>query len=195
VRALLLCGLAPLALAPVPSAPGAPGAPGAHVSQAAGEPLLAPGPHAVGFRATWLLDESRTYRAAWDGGATYSAEPSPRPVLALAWFPARVPDGAAFLPHSAYFEIASDDPRLAALASALAAHARAIFVEQVLGASEAELDDARRARLAALLARLHLFEPTVGHIDVLAVLTEAREEIVLRRGAYKAKQGVGGKVC
>jgi pimeloyl-ACP methyl ester carboxylesterase len=40
----------------------------------------------------------------------------------------------------------------AALASALAAHARAIFVEQVLGVPEAELDDARRARLAALLA-------------------------------------------
>src|SRR6185503_19039473 len=100
------------------------------------EPLLAPGPFAVGFRSTWGFDEGRTYRTAFDDGATYGAEKSPRPVLVQMWYPARESTAgrsAAPMPHGRYFAIESDEPRLARLAPALASYARGIFVEQVMG--------------------------------------------------------------
>jgi len=125
------------------------------------EPLLAPGPFAVGFRSTWGFDEGRTYRTAFDDGATYGAEKSPRPVLVQMWYPARESTAgrsAAPMPHGRYFAIESDEPRLARLAPALASYARGIFVEQVMGEPESALDERERAELAEALA-----EPTLCH--------------------------------
>ena len=141
----------PAALAPAVVAP-------AIVAQAA-EPLLAPGPFAVGFRSSWAFDEGRTYRTVFDEGKTYGAEKSPRPVLVLLWYPARDPGGEP-MPHGRYFSIASDDARLTRFADALSAYARGVFAEQVVGKPEADLDADGRAELAAALAA-----PTLCRLD------------------------------
>lgn len=114
----------------------------------------AQGPLEVGFSTSWILDEGRRYRTAFDEGATWGAEPSPRPVLVNRWFPAEPPDDpeAVGRLHGQYFELDTSGARLAPLARALAAHARAIAIEQVLGAAEADLDEFERAELSAWLA-------------------------------------------
>ncbi len=117
------------------------------------EPLLAPGPLAVGFQSSWAFDEGRTYRTNFDEGKTYGAEKAPRPLLVLRWYPA-ARDGAAAeaMSHGRYFALPGEDPRLASYAAALAAHARSVFAEQTLGEPEAELDETERADLESLLA-------------------------------------------
>jgi predicted dienelactone hydrolase len=108
--------------------------------------LLPPGPHAVGFRSSWVLDHGRTYRTGWDDGATYGAVKSPRPVLVLEWYPAEPPPAdatsgdAGFMPHASYLSLPTADARLASLAEALRVHLQGIFAEQVLGAPEGMLD-------------------------------------------------------
>ena len=140
IRAVLvLLALAPLGLAQgsVPAPP---------------EPLLAPGPLLVGFRSMWMRDVGRTYSTPFDGGKTYGAEKSPRPLLVLLWFPAdSAGAGAARMPHRQYFAIASDTPRFATYADALGAYARGVFVQQVMEKSEAELDEPGRAELEIVL--------------------------------------------
>jgi len=136
-------------------------------------PLLSPGPLEVGFSSSWIFDEGRTYRTAWDDGATYGAQRSPRPVLVLEWYPAQAaprgasPDAQAHddrlrdgplrdpvlhMPYGDYFSVAGGDPRLLSFADALRAHAFGIFVEQVMGVPEAALDATQRAELDELLA-------------------------------------------
>lgn len=127
---------------------------------AAQEPLLPPGPHPVGFRHAWAFDEGRVYRTAWDAGATYGAEKSPRPLLVLEWYPAEGELDSAPMAHGEYLAIGSADPRLAQLAGALQAFARDVLVQQVLGRPEAELDEVGRAALARVLAA-----PTPCHRD------------------------------
>lgn len=120
---------------------------------ASDDALLPPGPFAVGFRSTWVLDEGRTYRTAFDDGQTYGAEKAPRPLLVLLWYPARSEDaGAERMPHGRYFALAVEDPRLARYAAALSGYARGVFVEQVMGEPEAELAPEEQAELEALLA-------------------------------------------
>lgn len=115
------------------------------------EPLLPPGPHAVGFRSWWAFDEGRVYRTAYDEGRTYGAEKAPRPVLVLLWYPARSAEGEA-MPHEGYFAIESAEPRLRAYSEALRAHARGVLVEEVFEKPEAELDEREREDLRLLLA-------------------------------------------
>ncbi len=125
----------------------------AHPPPPTGEALLPSGPFAVGFRSTWLLDEGRTYRTTFDQGQTYGAEKAARPLLVLLWYPARAAAAAMErMPHGGYFALADDDPRLARLARALSAHARGVFVEQVMGEAEAELEPQDRVELETLLA-------------------------------------------
>jgi hypothetical protein len=126
-------------------------APPARDATTAPDALLPVGPFAVGFQSSWAFDDGRTYRTAFDDGQTYGAEKSPRPVLVLMWYPARTSAGEP-MPHAGYFDIACDDPRLASFSQALASYARGVFVEQVMGVKEAELDAAGRAELATALA-------------------------------------------
>ncbi len=130
-------------------------APAGAALQTAREPLLAPGPFAVGFRSSWASDEGRTYRTAFDEGHTYGAEKAPRPVLVQLWYPARATDAGARMTHGEYFDLAAGEPRVAALAKATSAYAFGVFVQQVFGEPEAGLDDEERAELELLLA-----EPT-----------------------------------
>ena len=114
-----------------------------------------PGRFGVGFRSTWEFDESRTYCTAFDGGKTYGAEKSPRPVLVLQWYPARDAAHGEPMAHGSYFSIASDNPRLQRFADVLSAYARTMFAVYVMDKPEAELDDAGRAQMEEALA-----EPT-----------------------------------
>ena len=123
-------------------------------SDVSAEPLLAPGRFGVGFRSTWEFDQGRTYCTAFDGGKTYGAEKSPRPVLVLQWYPARDAHGEP-MAHGSYFSIANDDPRLERFADVLSAYARTMFAVYVMDMPEAELDDAGRAEMEEALA-----EPT-----------------------------------
>lgn len=113
--------------------------------------LLPHGPHTVGFVSSWELDHGRTYRTAFDDGATYGAEKSPRPILVNRWYPA-VATGRDPMPHGAYFEIGSADAALEQLARALSEHGRRIFVQEVLQPEEEELGPEGLADLERLLA-------------------------------------------
>lgn len=115
---------------------------------ALGDPLLEPGPQAVGFRSHWTFDEGRSWRTAYDAGATYGAAKSPRPVLIHAWYPAERPsEERPRMQHGEYFAVESADERLVALSRALSAHARGVLVEALLEKAEPELDEGERAEL------------------------------------------------
>lgn len=117
------------------------------------EPILAPGPLAVGFQSSWAFDEGRSYRTEFDHGKTYGAEKAPRPLLVLWWYPAAPAGvGAEVMPHGRYFAMPGEDPRLASYAAALGAYARGVFAGQTMGKAEAELDGEERAQLDSLLA-------------------------------------------
>jgi hypothetical protein len=113
---------------------------------------LPPGPHPVGFRSSIELDTGRSYRTAYDQGATYGGESAARPILVLLWYPA-VPAAAtrAHLPYGEHLALHAPEARLAPFAAALAAHARGIFVQQVTGKAEAELSDDEELALGVLL--------------------------------------------
>jgi dienelactone hydrolase len=112
--------------------------------------MLAPGPHAVGFRATWTFDPTRPYRTAFDHGVTYGgATGAPRPILVNVWYPAA--PGGAPTNRAAYLQ-PPDRPEVHALAAALAAYERAIVAEETFGGKEPALSPELRQRFAAYLA-------------------------------------------
>ncbi len=122
----------------------------------ADEPLLEPGPFLVGFKTSWAYDAGRTYRTAADDGKTYGAGKSPRPVLVLLWYPARteqIEPAPARMSHGDYFSISGDESAPHALADALAAYARDVFVQETFEKAETALDDEQRAELERLLAK------------------------------------------
>lgn len=171
---LVLAGLALcwLHAAAPPRAPGDPAAqlapPAAQLTPPAGQLAppdawgsLRPGPYAVGFRSEWVLDHGRRWALRPEAGVADAtlATPGPRPVLVNAWYPAAPPADApgtdvraAPMPHGAYFELTSDEARLAALSAALSAAARAISVTELFGTSEDQLSQQDAARWAAALA-------------------------------------------
>ena len=140
----LLMGLAALL--------GACATPGADTTLPAAGAWINPGPHSVGFRSRWALDETRTYRTTWDKGATYGGQGAPRPVLVNMWYPAPASGDGATMTHGNYFTIEPRDARLALLAGALQDFARDVFVQEFLGAPEQELNAEELAMLKVLLA-------------------------------------------
>lgn len=116
-----------------------------------GDGMLPAGPWAVGFRSTWELDASRTWRTAFDEGATYGRFESPRPVLVNLWYPART-TGAAAMPRSGYLP-PRGGAHLHALVEALARYERDVIAQEVFGAAEAELDAERARAFLEYLAR------------------------------------------
>ena len=115
---------------------------------------LPPGEYAVGFSSTWLSDPGRTYRTAFDDGATYGAEKAPRPILLNLWYPAKPAAGAAAMPYGGYFEIGSTDPAVDRFARALVGHAREVVVLEVFGVEdEGDLDEDQSIALGVLLER------------------------------------------
>ncbi len=131
-------------------------------------PLLPHGPHAVGFRATILLDHGRAYRTTWDDGATYGGDgKAPRPVLLRMWYPATdvapTTDEATAprsMTHGRAFELArladgagGDAAALARWADALSAYAADVACTEALGVPVADLDETTAPLWDAFLAR------------------------------------------
>lgn len=113
---------------------------------------LAPGPHAVGFESRWEPDPSRRYDTALPDGTRFAQGKAPRPILVNVWYPAVAAVDAPRMRQGDYFDIAAEDPRLAALAAALSAYEADTIVEWVLGRSREDLDEAERAELEGALA-------------------------------------------
>ena len=120
------------------------------VSPPASPTMLPPGPHPVGFRATWTFDATRPYRTAFDDGVTYGgATGAPRPILVNVWYPAS--PGGPPTNRAAYLQ-PPDQPEVHALATALASYARAIVAEEIFGGKESALSPELQRRFAAYLS-------------------------------------------
>ncbi|MEM7200767.1 MAG: hypothetical protein AAF628_10905, partial [Planctomycetota bacterium] len=113
---------------------------------------LQPGPHPVGFRTLWKLDYSRTYRTAFDDGATYGAEKAPRPVLINQWYPAAGESDAAAMPYRRYLDIRSEDAQLKKLALALIDYAQTVMAQGILGQPLEHVEGEKREFFDRLLA-------------------------------------------
>src|SRR5262245_17798772 len=66
---------------------------------------LPPGPHAVGFKTSWQLDDSRRYNTTFDDKTTYAPGKAPRPILINLWYPAVQVADAKRMPHRDYLDI------------------------------------------------------------------------------------------
>ena len=110
-----------------------------------------PATYAVGFRSSWELDHGRTYRTAFDDGATYGGAGAPRPVLMNVWYPAKARAAAERMPHGAYLELPGGDPALARLAAALTGYERGVLATELLGKAPDELGPEDEALLAECL--------------------------------------------
>jgi len=108
---------------------------------------LTPGPHAVGYQTSWELDSTRKYNTTFDDGTTYAPGKAPRPILVNRWYPAEPVGDAKRMPHRAYFDIRSDDPRLAKFSTKLADYNRAVLAKEIMGKPAAELADRERRLL------------------------------------------------
>jgi hypothetical protein len=123
------------------------------VASAQSAPLwnqLAPGPHAVGFKTTWQLDYSRRYDTTFDDKTSYATGKAPRPILVNYWYPAKKSD-AARMPHLAYLDIRSDDPRLSKFAVKLAEYELSVIAKEVMEKPAAKLTDREKELLNEFL--------------------------------------------
>lgn len=103
-------------------------------AQAGAAPLwgsLPKGSYAVGFRSQWQFDYSRTYRTTFEDKTSYGTSKSPRPILVNLWYPTD-PSARALMRHRDYLEIASDDPALSKLASALVKYERDTIAQEMM---------------------------------------------------------------
>jgi hypothetical protein len=109
--------------------------------------LLAPGPHAVGFRSLWELDYGRTYNTRFDDNTSYASGKAPRPILINTWYPAQEAGGRRPIRHRDYLAIQTDDARLAKFANKLAEYEEVVICREVMGRPAAELTDRERGLL------------------------------------------------
>lgn len=133
---------------------------------------LKPGPHAVGFRSTWMLDAARIY----DYGFAYEdgrERIGPRPVLVNLWYPAA--RSGEPMPYGGYLEVLPDDPSdskdLDVLAGAYRDYARRVVCWQAMGI---DLDEATAEQLAGL--EDVLATPTIATRDAEAANSDEHAE-------------------
>jgi hypothetical protein len=112
---------------------------------------LAPGPYPVGYQVVWELDNARRYNTTFDDKTTYAADKAPRPILMNRWYPAEPGGDGKRMPHRGYFDIRSDDPRLAKFSIKLAEYNRTVLAREVLGKPAAEVTDRERRLLGDFL--------------------------------------------
>jgi len=90
----------------------------------------------AGFTSSWALDPARSYRTAFDDGATYGAAPSPRPILINVWYPSTA-TGKEMM-HGEYLDIMPDEPSLRPLAQRLIAYEREVLINELLEGDTSE---------------------------------------------------------
>lgn len=114
---------------------------------------------AVGFCSHLAFDPSRTYRTAFDDGATYGATGAPRPIVVNLWYPAQA--GGEPMARAGYLP-SGDDPATVRLLEALVRYERDVIGEELFDAPEEKLSDEQRAQFDAYLAA-----PTAAVRDAL----------------------------
>jgi dienelactone hydrolase len=112
---------------------------------------LPPGPHGVGFKSLWRLDDSRRYNMTFDDRTTYASCKAPRPILINIWYPAKKDADDKPMPHREYLEIKSADPQLAKFSTKLAEYNRAVIAQELMGRSAKELSDTEKGLLTQFL--------------------------------------------
>ena len=107
---------------------------------------LDPGPHPVGFKSLWRLDDSRRYNMTFGDKTTYASGKAPRPILVNIWYPAKAAGNNRTMPHRGYLEIRATEPPLARFSAELADYARGVIAQEILHKPAKELDE-REGRL------------------------------------------------
>lgn len=132
---------------------------------------LQSGPHDVGFRTTWQLDYTRTYKLASDASSGSPRAKAPRPILINIWYPARRSEHAEAMAYEEYLSILSSHPQLQGFSQKLIQHNREVMCKELLGKAENELN--QRESLAwkefhkTRTAAFREAEPAPGKFPVL----------------------------
>jgi predicted dienelactone hydrolase len=124
------------------------------VAGAQGPPIwegLPPGPHAVGFKTAWQLDQARRYNMTYDDMTTYAAGKAPRPILVNMWYPADRAGNARRMPHRDYLQILAAEAPLAKFSTKLVAFNRAVIAQEIMQKPAKELSDWERSLLDQFL--------------------------------------------
>jgi dienelactone hydrolase len=119
------------------------------------EPLfwgdLKPGPHAVGYRTLYQLDQTRRYDPEFTTNLAEQPAQRPRPILICIWYPAQK-TSARPMKYRQYLDVSSDEPQLASFVQRLTYHIRAVVCEETIGKSPAKLAPSEVAAFDRLLA-------------------------------------------
>jgi dienelactone hydrolase len=119
------------------------------------EPLLwgdlKPGPHAVGYRRLYQLDQTRQYDPEFTTDPAAQPAHRPRPILICIWYPAQK-TGAKPMEYRQYLDVSSDDPQLASFVQRLTHHFRAVVCEETIGKSPGKLTPPEATAFDRLLA-------------------------------------------
>jgi hypothetical protein len=93
---------------------------------------LEPGPHAVGFRLEYVLDESREYDPEFVTDTTRIPVHRPRPMMIGIWYPAQKTN-ASRMTYRQYLDLSPGSVPLASFASRLASALRGVVGEETTG--------------------------------------------------------------
>jgi predicted dienelactone hydrolase len=112
---------------------------------------LKTGPHAVGFRLEYKLDQSREYDPEFVTDTTHFPVHRPRPIMIGVWYPARNTD-ASRMTYRQYLDISPGPGPLAPFASRLESALRDVVGEETTGHKPAAMTPAETKAFAQLLA-------------------------------------------
>lgn len=121
---------------------------------------LQAGPYNVGFRSTWVSDDSREFHAVLPGGQPFGGNKTPWPILVAEWYPAADAAEGIAMTQGDYLDdiVPASAGRLCDLALALADESRRNIISEVLGADSAKMTIAQTAEL-----NKYLSEATAAH--------------------------------
>src|SRR5262245_55124882 len=112
---------------------------------------LRTGPHAVGFRLEYRLDQSREYDPEFITDTTHFPVHRPRPIMIGIWYPARNTD-ASRMTYRQYLDISPGPGPLAPFASRLESALRDVVAEETTGHKPGAMTPAETTAFEQLLA-------------------------------------------
>jgi pimeloyl-ACP methyl ester carboxylesterase len=112
---------------------------------------LEAGPHAVGFRLEYKLDQSREYDPEFITDTTHVPVHRPRPIMIAVWYPARRTD-ASRMTYRQYLDISPGPGPLAPFATRLEAALRDVVAEETTGHTPGAMTPVETKAFEQLLA-------------------------------------------